>query len=317
MLYALLAALLLALGGAAGAWGGRVLWLGPGPLAAETEFVVPRAPTAELALSLHAAGIVANPFAFRLATLATQREGTLHSAEFAFPAHASLRQVLSILRTARPVQHRLTIPEGLTAAQIAALLGRTPALAGDEVVPAEGALLPETYSFERDTPRATLAARASAAMDRALAQVWEERDPKLALASPRELLILASIVERETARPEERAHMAGVFLNRLRLGMKLQSDPTVIYAVSGGAGQLDRPLSHADLDGPNPYNTYRSPGLPPGPICSPGLATLRAVAHPLATDDLYFVADGHGGHAFARTLDEHNRNVARWRALAP
>lgn len=279
--------------------------------------MVPRAPVAVLADRLHEAGIIGSPLAFRLAARATGGEGALHSAEFAFPAHASLRQVLTLLRTARPVQHHLTIPEGLTAAEIAALLSRAPALAGDEIVPAEGALLPETYSFERDTPRATLAARAAAAMEHALAQVWAERDPKLAPASPRDLLVLASIIERETARPEERAHMAGVFLNRLRLGMKLQSDPTVIYAVSGGAGQLDRPLSHADLDTASPYNTYRVPGLPAGPICSPGLATLRAVAHPMTTDDLYFVADGHGGHAFAHTLAEHNRNVAHWRAATP
>lgn len=275
---------------------------------------MPRAPTARLGETLAAAGIVAHPLAFRLAARATESEGPLHAAEFAFPARASLRQVLTILRTARPVQHRLTLPEGLTAAQIATLFAHADALSGDEVVPAEGAVLPETYSFERDTPRAAVLARAEAAMGQTLRQIWEERDPALPLASPRELLILASIIERETSRPEERAHMAGVFLNRLRQGMKLQSDPTVIYAASGGAGTLDRPLSRADLDRDNPYNTYRVAGLPPGPICAPGAATLRATAHPTPTDDLYFVADGHGGHAFARTLDEHNRNVARWRA---
>lgn len=278
---------------------------------------MPRAPTARLGETLAAAGIITHPLAFRLAVRATESEGPLRAAEFAFPARASLRQVLSILRTARPVQHRLTIPEGLTASQIATLFDRADALSGDAVVPAEGAVLPETYSFERDAPRAAVLARAEAAMKQALHQAWEERDPALPLASPRELLILASIIERETSRPEERAHMAGVFLNRLRLGMKLQSDPTVIYAASGGAGALDRPLSRADLDWDTPYNTYRNTGLPPGPICAPGAATLRATAHPAATDDLYFVADGHGGHAFARTLDEHNRNVARWRAGTP
>lgn len=278
---------------------------------------MPRAPTARLGETLAAAGIITHPLAFHLAVRATESEGPLRAAEFAFPARASLRQVLSILRTARPVQHRLTIPEGLTASQIATLFDRADALSGDAVVPAEGAVLPETYSFERDAPRAAVLARAEAAMKQALRQAWEERDPALPLASPRELLILASIIERETSRPEERAHMAGVFLNRLRLGMKLQSDPTVIYAASGGAGVLDRPLARADLDWDTPYNTYRNTGLPPGPICAPGTATLRATAHPAATDDLYFVADGHGGHAFARTLDEHNRNVARWRAGTP
>jgi UPF0755 protein len=220
-----------------------------------------------------------------------------------------------VLRTGRPVQHRITIPEGLTAAQVALLLDRTPTLAGETPVPPEGAVLPETYEFELGTSRDALAERASAAMARALAQAWEQREDGLPLTDPQDMLILASMVERETARPEERPLVAAVYLNRLRRGMKLQSDPTVAYAVSGGTGTLERSLTRADLDWPTPYNTYRVTGLPPGPIDSPGLASLRAVAHPAHTDDLYFVADGTGGHAFSRTLDEHNRNVAHWRGL--
>jgi UPF0755 protein len=247
--------------------------------------------------------------------MASRNAGPLHAAELAFPAHASLAAVLTVLRTGRAVQHRITIPEGLTAAQVALLVDRTAALSGETPVLAEGAVLPDTYEFERGTSRAAVLDRASAAMARALAQIWAQRDEGLALASPQEMLTLASMVERETARPEERPLVAAVFLNRLRRGMKLQCDPTVAYAVSGGTGELERPLTRTDLDWPTPYNTYRLNGLPPGPISNPGLASLLAVAHPAHVEDLYFVADGAGGHVFSRTLDEHNRNAAHWRAL--
>jgi UPF0755 protein len=286
----------------------------PGPLAAAKAVVVPRGTPAQVGEALHQAGVIQSVNEFRAAVMATREGGTLRAAEFAFPAHVSLAGTLGVLRTARPVQHLLTIPEGLTAAQIAQLLDRTPALTGDPPVPEEGTLLPETYAYELGTTRAALAERAAAAMRRTLAELWQQRDPGLPLANPQELLILASIIERETARPEERPRVAAVFLNRLRRGMKLQSDPTVAYGVSGGAGGLDRTLTRTDLDWPTPYNTYRVAGLPPGPIASPGLAALKAAAHPAQTTDLYFVADGTGGHNFARTLDEHNRNVAHWRA---
>jgi UPF0755 protein len=212
------------------------------------------------------------------------------------------------------VQHHLTIPEGLTAPRIIALLAHADALTGPDVPIAEGSLLPQTYSYVWGTPRAAIAARAAAAQDRALEQAWAHRAPDLPLATPREALILASIVERETALPAERPLVAAVFLNRLRDGMRLQSDPTVVYAASGGMGTLDHALTRADLDAVDAYNTYRFGGLPPGPICSPGLASLQAVLHPADSDALYFVADGTGGHAFARTLAEHNRNVQHARA---
>ena len=175
-------------------------------------------------------------------------------------------------------------------------------------------MLPETYAYERGATRAAVLARAERAMDQALAKAWAGRAEGLGLSGPREMLILASIVERETARPAERPLVAAVFLNRRRLGMRLQSDPTVAYAVTGGSGALTRKLSRADLDSDSPYNTYRIAALPPGPIDSPGRASLQAVAHPADSDALYFVADGTGGHAFAHTLAEHNRNVAKWRA---
>ncbi|MGI4976122.1 MAG: endolytic transglycosylase MltG, partial [Janthinobacterium lividum] len=286
----------------------------PGPLAEARDVVVPRTTTEALAATLAAQGVVASAPALRLAVLLTARQGPLHAAELAFPAHASLRDVLAVLRTARPVEHRLTIPEGLTAAQIAGLLAADDTLAGPDPIPAEGAALPQTYSFERGASRDAVLARAQAAMTRALDDAWSSRAPDLPLADPRQALTLASIVERETAKPEERPLVAAVFLNRLKRGMKLQADPTVAYGASGGLGALDHRLSRADLDHDDPYNTYRNTGLPPGPICSPGTAALAAATHPADSDVLYFVADGHGGHAFARTLEEHDRNVARWRA---
>jgi len=212
------------------------------------------------------------------------------------------------------VQRRLTIAEGLTARQITRLLEGTEGLTGETPPIAEGALLPETYAFTLGDSRASVVRRAAAAMEQAVAEAWAARAPDLPLASPRDAVILASIIERETGVAEERGLVAGVFVNRLRRGMMLQSDPTVAY----GAGQgmpLDRPLTRADLNEDHPYNTYRIRGLPPGPIAAPGRESLRAATQPETTDYLYFVADGTGGHAFGRTLEEHNRNVARWRAL--
>ena len=217
--------------------------------------------------------------AFRLAALLTRNEGSLHAAELAFPAAASLRQVLTILRTAHPVQHQITIPEGLTAAQIAVLVEHAAALSGDAPVPDEGAVLPQSYAFELGATRAVLLERAEAAMRRTLDKVWAERAEDLPLASPRELLTLASIVERETARPEERPLVAAVFLNRLRRGMKLQSDPTVAYAVSGGLDTSDPALTRGDLDAASPVHTYPCqprPAMAGDRSSSPGLASLKA-----------------------------------------
>lgn len=288
----------------------------PGPLPQATDVVVPHGSTQTVAAALRAARVIDSPRWLRLAAWLTRGRGQLHAAELAFPAHASLRQVLVVLRTARPVEHRLTIPEGLTAVQIAALINNAPAAVGTVTPPPEGSVLPQTYDYQYGTPRLDILARASTAMDRALAAAWGGRAPDLPLASPQEAVILASIVEHETALPDERPHVAAVYLNRLRLGMRLDADPTVAYAADGGAGPLDRKLTRADLERDGPYNTYRNAGLPPTPIDSPGLASLQAVLHPLPSDDLYFVADGSGGHAFARTLATQDRNVARWRATS-
>lgn len=310
--FALLILALFAGGGALLAWQRLDA---PGRLQAARGVVVPHGGLDQVAAALASEGVVTRPLELRLAALVTRGEGSLHAGELEFPAHASLRQVLQILRTAKPIQHKLTIPDGLTAAQVAMLLERGDALAGDPVLPAEGSLLPETYLYDRGTTRSALAGRAKAAMDRALAAAWAGRAPGLPLASPEQALTLASLVEQETARPEERPRIAAVYLNRLRQGMKLQSDPTVAYAAAGGLGTLDRPLTRADLDLDNPYNTYRYAGLPPGPIAMPSLAAIAAVVRPIASDDLYFVADGTGGHAFARTEDEHRQNVAHWRQI--
>jgi len=287
----------------------------PGPLPAASAVMVPHGGMDQVADALVQRGVVGSPRLLQAAALVTRGDGAIRAGELEFPAGASLRQVLQVLRTGKPVQHHVTIPEGLTAAQVAALLDRTPILEGGPVLPAEGGLLPETYLFERGTTRAALAERATKAMERALDRAWAARSPTLPLDTPRAVLILASIVERETAKPEERPRVAAVFLNRLRQGMKLQSDPTVVYGASGGTGVLDHGLTRAELDRNDPYNTYRIPGLPPGPISMPGAAALRAVTQPAQSDELFFVADGTGGHVFARTQDEHLRNVARWREV--
>jgi len=293
------------------------IWLydAPGPLPGSDIVLVPHGGLDQVVDALVQEGVVRSAFALRAAAIATRGQGAVRAGELEFPAAASLRQVLAVLRTARPVQHRLTIPEGLTAVQVALLIDRAPALDGDPAMPEEGHLLPETYAYERGTPRATLVERGRAAMDRALERSWAARNPAVPLDAATDALILASIVERETAKPEERPRIAAVFLNRLRRGMKLQSDATVVYGVSGGLGMLDHGLTRAELERDEPYNTYRIAGLPPGPISMPGLASLRAVTQPAQTDDLYFVADGTGGHVFARTAEEHQRNVARWREI--
>ena len=312
--------------GAGIAWRvGTVAWQNllndPGPLAEARNVVVPRGNIAEVAAALETAGVIGGDlrdshWRFRLVGYVTRKAGEVHAGEFAFPAHASLRTVLAVLRDGQPVQHHITIAEGLTAPQVVAVLARAEALTGADAPVAEGSVLPQTYTYTYGTPRAAILARASVALDHALEAAWADRAPDLPLASPRDALILASIVERETARPEERPLVAAVFLNRLRLGMRLQADPTVVYAASQGAGALDHPLTRAELDSDDAYNTYRYGGLPPGPICAPGLASLRAVLHPAGSDALYFVADGSGGHAFSRTLAEHDRNVQHARMLS-
>jgi UPF0755 protein len=305
------------LGGAAvgtGFWL-RAQWDKPGPLTDTKAVVVPHGGTAAAAAALKSQGVIQNATAFEALSWITFFDGNIRAAEFSFPPKASIADVLDVLRNAKPVEHRITIVEGLTAKQIVALLMAAEPAAGPAELPPEGSALPQTYAFERGMTRDAILNRARSAMDKELAAAWAARAPNLPLTSPRDLLTLASIVERETAKAEERPHVAAVYLNRLRAGMKLQADPTVAYGISGGSGVLDHRLNRADLDLDTPYNTYQHTGLPPGPICSPGVASLRAVSRPSNSDDLYFVADGSGGHAFAKTVEAHLRNVARWRGL--
>ena len=316
VLAGLLVAALLVAGGLA-AFGWRVFER-PGPLRAARAVVIPRGSFDEVLGRLQAAGALPAGEAWRLggrlAAMLTGGAGAVHAGELAFPAHASLATLLRVLRTAAPVEHRLTLPEGLTAAEIAGLLAQDPALSGPTPVPPEGSVLPETYEFSLGTTRQALLARAERAMTDRLAAIWAGSDPSAGLRDRSELLILASLVERETAQPGERPMVARVFLNRLRDGMRLQSDPTVAFAATGGLGALHRPLSRADLALDNPYNTYTAPGLPPGPICAPGVAALEAVAHPASGPELYFVADGSGRHVFATDLAEHRLHVEALRA---
>ena len=294
---------------------GFVFYLGePGPSDAAKTIVLPKGTgSSEMGRLLEDAGVIDSALLWPLTVKLSGRQ-PLKAGEYEFPAHASLASVLDLLRSGKVVVHKLTIAEGLTVKQIKSLIANAPAMAGAvEGEAAEGSILPATYFYTYGDDRGLLLARMQRGMAEMLESLWAQRAPDPLVPDKQTALILASIVERETGLPEERPHVAAVFLNRLRLHMRLQSDPTVIYAISQGAGVLDHPLGHADLAFASPYNSYANDGLPPGPICNPGRASLTAVLHPLASDDLYFVADGSGGHAFAKSLAEHNKNVTRLR----
>lgn len=261
-------------------------------------------------------GLISNADVFRFGLRLFGDTRPLRAGEYAVPAGSSAADIARILKEADPVTYRITVAEGLTSAEIVDLIRDDPVLIGEiDVVPDEGTLLPETYHFHRGETRAEVISRMEAAMSKALNEAWSTRDQSIPLSNSEELLILASIVEKETAVDAERALVAGVFVNRLRKGMRLQSDPTVVYGITLGAGPLGRGLKRSELDAKTPYNTYQINGLPPTPIANPGRASLQAVARPATTDAFYFVADGTGGHAFSKTLEEHNRNVRKWRKI--
>ncbi len=287
-----------------------------GPLRKELALVLPKGDgVGAIAERLVQAGVLADPTLFAIAVRLSGSTRRLRAGEYLFPAAASGRQVMDILISGATVARRLTVAEGLMTSQVMALVAAAEGLEGElPEAPPEGALLPETYHYGYGSSRGELIARMARAMERTHDELWQERAPNLPFADPSEALVLASIVEKETSRAEERAHIAGVFINRLRRGMRLQSDPTVAYGISAGK-PLQRKLTRADLGHQSPYNTYLIGGLPPGPIANPGRAAIAAALNPLETQDLYFVADGKGGHAFAGTLLEHDRNVAQWRRV--
>ena len=292
---------------------GKIYYRHAGPLTAPVTIVIAKGSSLSVGTQLEDAGVIKSRYAFALAAR-LQRPAVLKAGEYLFDSHASLASVINELVAGRVFEHQLTIPEGLSSWQIVQILQVEPALSGPlpTAIPAEGSILPETYKFILNDNRAALLIRIQVAATTALANAWAARDPQSSLTSPLQALTLASIVEKETGIGSERPEVAAVFLNRLRLGMKLQSDPTVLYALDKGQNPLGRTLTHADLSIDSPYNTYVTAGLPPGPICNPGRLALEAVLHPAAVPYLYFVATGKGGHAFAETLADHNRNVAQW-----
>ncbi|WP_436641343.1 endolytic transglycosylase MltG [Microbaculum sp. FT89] len=271
----------------------------------------------EIAQQLQREGVIEQAWVFVGGIFLNKAQDDLKAGEYVIPEHASMRQVMDILVEGKAILHQVTIPEGYTSEQIVAKLNADAILIGEiDEVPAEGTLLPETYSFDRGTSRAQMIERMKRARERVLEEIWNRRVDELPVSTPEELVVLASIVEKETGKADERPRVAGVFINRLNKGMRLQSDPTILYGLYGGKAFFEpRTITRSELDAPNAYNTYQINGLPPTAIANPGRAALESVANPSRTDELYFVADGTGGHTFAASLEEHNRNVSKWRQL--
>ncbi|MBV9983965.1 endolytic transglycosylase MltG [Bradyrhizobium sp.] len=297
---------------------GKQMLEAPGPLQEEKIVNIPqRAGKRDIADVLTREGVIdISPWFFIGGVYALKASSDLKPGEYAFQRNASLREVIATIVEGKVVQHAVTVPEGLTSEQIVARLSDNDIFTGSVTeMPREGTLLPETYKFPRGTSREQVIQRMQQAQKRILAEIWEHRSQDLPFKTPEQLVTMASIVEKETGKPDERSRVAAVFLNRLKQRIKLQSDPTIIYGLVGGKGTLGRPIKRSEITQPSPYNTYVIDGLPPGPISNPGRASLEATANPARTRDLYFVADGSGGHAFTETYDQHQKNVARLRAM--
>lgn len=309
---------------AVGFYYGYGAWTGPGPLTGDKSIVIARGSgVSSIADTLQSEGIIKSALVFKLAVKVSGKESQLKAGEYAFPAAITTREALSKIVAGDIVQRKITLPEGWTSWQIVQSLNANANLTGEiSSIPAEGSLLPETYLYEKDASREKIIADMKAAMDKTIQELWPAREEGLPFDTIEQAITLASIVEKETGVASERATIAGVFVNRLRRGMPLQTDPTVIYALTKGQiqdegkGPLGRRLLKKDLDETDSrYNTYKYPGLPPGPIANPGRAAIQAVLHPEKNDYLYFVADGTGGHVFSKTLDEHSSNAAKWRQI--
>lgn len=295
----------------------------PGPLPEKIMFVAARGQgVSTIASHLAQQGVISQPLLFKFAARISGQQAKLNAGEYEFPAHISMRDVLDQMVGGGVYQRHFTVPEGLTSWQVVKLLNETPGLTGEITdIPPEGSLLPETYNYMYGDTRQSEIDKMKKAMDEAVQQAWDNRPKDAPLLSKAEAVILASIIEKETGVAQERRRISGVFHNRLKKGIPLQTDPTVIYAITkghiqdNGMGPLGRRLLSKDLQFESPYNTYKYPGLPPGPIANPGRAAIEAALNPEANDFYYFVADGTGGHVFSKTLEEHNRNAAKWRHI--
>jgi UPF0755 protein len=297
---------------------GRQILETPGPLLEDKIVNIPaRAGKRDIADALQREGVInVNPWVFIGSVFALKASSDLKPGEYSFQKNASLRDVIGTIVEGKVVQHAVTIPEGLTSEQIVGRLTDNDIFTGSvREIPREGTLLPETYKFPRGTTRDQVIQRMQQTQKRVLAEIWDRRNADVPLKSPEQLITLASIVEKETGKADERSRVAAVFVNRLRQKIKLQSDPTIIYGLVGGKGTLGRPIKRSEITQPSPYNTYVIEGLPPGPIANPGRASLEAAANPARTRDLFFVADGTGGHAFTETYDQHQKNVAKLRTM--
>jgi UPF0755 protein len=288
----------------------------PGPLPATKDIVIAHGlGTRDIAETLESDNAIYSSFLFRVAAKLLV-SNVLKAGEYNIPGGASIADIVVILHEGHSIVRLFTVAEGLTSAEVAQTLNNDMTFGNDHIAtPAEGSLMPESYRYIFGDSRGAVIGRMQKAMQDMLADLWAKRDPSVLLTSPQQALVMASVIEKETGKASERPRIAGVFYNRLRDHMRLQSDPTVIYGIALAKGVMDHDIAHADLAFPSPYNTYMNDGLPPGPICNPGKAAIEAALHPEANEYLYFVADGTGGHAFAKTLDEHNKNVTRWNEM--
>jgi UPF0755 protein len=297
---------------------GKTRFEAPGPLEREKAVNIPsRLGILDIADLLRREGVIdEHPMIFMGGVIALKARTELKSGEYVFGRHASVRDVVETMMEGKVVQHAVTLPEGLTSEQIVRRLLDSEILTGNiRDIPREGSLLPESYRFGRGTPREQVLQRMQRDQKRVLQEVWDRRSPDLPVRTPEQLVILASIIEKETSKHDERTRVAAVFVNRLKQRKRLESDPTIIYGLVGGKGSLGHPITKSEKETPTPYNTYMIDGLPPGPIANPGRASLEAAANPARTKEMFFVADGTGGHVFSETYDQHLRNVAKLRGL--